>query len=143
MKIITELLGTLELQKSLLEQLLTVEKKKTDILQNGPIAALDAVIMEEQALVMQCSAVENRRMNLCEKLEVKTVSELIQKMPEYAEAIEPLYKSTLEIIANLKKISSLNMKILDTRLKLIKYMTNELGEQVNVQYKKQKKLNKD
>ena len=138
MKIITELLGTLETQKSLLAQLLKIEKKKTDILQKGPITVLDAVIMDEQALVMECSAIENQRMILCEKLEVKTINELIKKKPEYIDSIEPLYKSTIEIISEIKKVNSLNMKILDTRLKLIKFMSTELGEQENVQYKKEK-----
>ena len=140
MKIITELLGTLENQKSLLEQLLIIEKNKTDILQKGSIADLDSAIMEEQALVMECSAVESRRMTICEKLDVKTVSELIKKMPEHAEIIGPLHKSMLNVISEIKKASSINMKILDTRLKLIKFMTNELGEQENVQYKKKTKV---
>jgi hypothetical protein len=80
---------------------------------------------------MECSSAEKQRVQICDKLQVKTVSELIEKTPDTSAKIKDIYTGMLDTIKAIKKTNSLNMKLLDTRLKIVKFMTSQLGISVD------------
>jgi len=113
--------------KKTLEKLLEVENRKTGILEKGNPSDLDALLNEEQAILMECSSAEKQRMRICEKLNVSSVSEILEKIPEAGSKINDIHSEMLEMVKAIKKVNSLNMKLLDTRLKIVKFMTSKLG----------------
>jgi uncharacterized protein (UPF0216 family) len=117
--------------KDTLEKLLEVENNKTKVLEKGNVSELDSLLNIEQAFLMECSSAEKQRVQICDKLQVKTVSELIEKTPDTSAKIKDIYTGMLDTIKAIKKTNSLNMKLLDTRLKIVKFMTSQLGISVD------------
>ncbi|HBL83431.1 MAG: hypothetical protein A2Y17_04280 [Clostridiales bacterium GWF2_38_85] len=124
---IIELKNLLSSMNKILSKLLEVENEKTAVLEKGSVEVLNTLINAEQALIMECSAAEKQRTKLCNRLEVQSVTELFEKIPEAENNIRPVYIDMFNIIKKIKKISGLNMKLLDTRLKIVKFMTSQLG----------------
>lgn len=113
--------------KSTLTGLLAVEKQKTAILEKGDIPALDSLLNEEQAILMECSSAEARRSAVCGELGVKSVSELISENPGTKEIFTPLHIEMNALIKEIKETNELNAKLLDTRLKIAKFLTLRFG----------------
>ncbi|HAN20839.1 MAG: hypothetical protein A2Y15_04840 [Clostridiales bacterium GWF2_36_10] len=124
---LTELQDLLNTMKDSLDKLLVVEKEKTSILEKGSVEDLNNLMNAEQALIMECSAAEKQRVNLCNFVDVQTISELIEKFPETKSTLSPIHSDMTATIESIKKASALNMKLIDTRLKIIKFMTTNLG----------------
>lgn len=120
-----------------LEKLLAIENKKTAILEKGNVDDLNELMNTEQALIMECSSQEKQRIKLCTSLSVESVSELGEKYPETKISIEPIHVKLVETINSIKKVSALNLKLIDARMKIIKFMTAQFGmSQDTTQYGK-------
>jgi hypothetical protein len=120
-----------------LGKLLEAEREKTAVLEKGDAEKLSALINTEQALVMECSAAEKRRAQLCDRLGVQSMSELYEKYPQSKEYIAPVHSELLSSVNSLKKTGVLNNKLIETRLGVIKLMNSQLGICTeNVQYRK-------
>jgi hypothetical protein len=123
--------------KKTLEKLLTAENEKTKALETGDVCKLTTLINSEQALVMESSAAEKRREQVCERLGVKSMTEFYDRYPTYKEHIAPVHSELLNYAALLKKAGALNNRLLDTRLSVIKLMNSQLGIYTeNTQYGK-------
>lgn len=137
MNSLIELQGLLFSMKDSLDKLLIVEKEKTAILEKGSVEELNNLMNTEQALIMESSTAEKQRVNLCNNVNVQSISELIEKFPETMPTLNPLYLDMVEIINSIKKVSVLNMKLIDTRLNITKFMTTQLGiDSENTTYRK-------
>jgi len=123
----TELQDLLTSMKDNLDKLLVIENQKTTILEKGSVDDLNNLMNTEQALIMECSAEEKQRIKLCDNAEVHSISELIKKYPETEPTIHPLHINMVKTIDNIKKVSTLNMKLIETRMKIIKFMTSQFG----------------
>jgi FlgN protein. len=127
----------LVLYNKTLEKLMEAEREKTAALETGDIEKLNILINSEQALVMECSALEKRRTLICERLEIQSMSELYEKHPHSKEYIGSVHSEMLCNVNSLKKAGVLNNKLLDTRLSIIKLMNSQLGICAqNIQYDK-------
>ncbi len=110
-----------------LQKLLEVEDQKTMILEKGSVDDLNALMNSEQALIMECNAQEKRRLVLCDELNVETVAELIEKYPDTINTIGPLHESIGNTVNSIKKVGTLNMKLIETRMKIINFLTSQIG----------------
>lgn len=127
MENLSELQNLLIVMKDNLNKLLLIEKEKTLILEKGNVDDLNNLMNLEQALIMECSADEKQRVSLCGNARVQSISELIEKYPETKETLHPIHSEMSDTIESLKKVSTLNMKLIETRMKIIKFMTAQLG----------------
>jgi hypothetical protein len=126
-KNIYKLRDLLSSMKITLNKLLKIENEKSTVLEKGSVEELDEIIVKEQALIMECSAFEKERMEICSKLNAKSVSELYDLYPESKEIVGHVHEEMIETVNNIKKISAVNMQLLDTKLKLVKFITSQLG----------------
>jgi len=113
--------------KRTLHKLLKIERKKTEILEQGSVEELNNLINSEQALIMECSSIEKQRVKLCRELDIDSITELFEKYPESKQAISPIHNELNTLVKELKKISGLNMRLLDTRLKIVRFITSQMG----------------
>lgn len=127
MEKIIELRDLLGLMESDLDKLLAIEMEKTAFFEAGKIEGLNGIMNDEQALIMECSAHEKKRLNLCDCINANTIDELAVKYPQAKLEIEPIYLHLVQTTKKITKISKLNMKLIDTRLNIIKFMTNQVG----------------
>ena len=134
---IDSLRDVLVLLSKTLEKLLAAENEKTGALETGDIGKLSTLINAEQALVMECSAAEKRRGQICGRLGVGSMSELYKKYPQAKDNIAPAHSELLSTVKSIKKTGALNNRLLDTRLSVIKLMNSQLGIYTeNTQYSK-------
>lgn len=137
-----ELRDLLNSMNEILDKLLEIENKKTAVLEKGDVEDLNKIMTQEQSMIMQCSALEKQRIELCDGLEVQTMSQLYEKLPESSEMISPIHSKMTETIKNIKKVSGLNIRLLDTRLSIVKLITSKMGyEKENTTYGKNAQLN--
>lgn len=142
-KELKEVLGTLN---STLKKLLEAEKDKTSALEKSDIDKLNVQINAQQALIMECSAIEKRREQVCGRMGVGTMSELFEKYPQSKEYIGELYSELLATVGEIKRTKFLNERLLETRLGVIKLMNAQLGICTeNAQYGKaaRKRVNRE
>lgn len=117
----------LSVQCDIHQKLLSLEETKTKVLLDGDPEALMPLMNEQQALLMQGREIEKRRMAICEESPHATLKELIQSSDDCKAVLEPLFIKLSEIVFTLKKKSSLNNKLLETRLSTIRFLTGEAG----------------
>jgi uncharacterized coiled-coil protein SlyX len=127
MEKIMELHDLLGHMGSNLDKLLAIEMEKTAIFETGKIEGLNGIINDEQALIMECSAHEKKRLNLCVCINAKTIEELAERYPQTKLEIEPIYSHLAQTAKKIAKVNKLNMKLIETRLNIIKFMTNQFG----------------
>ena len=141
MKDIIELKNLLSSMNETLKQHFEVEKQKTAVLEKGGVEELNTLINSEQALIMECSTAEKQRMKICDRMKAASISELLETNPEANDIIAPVHKEMVDIIKEIKKVSGLNMRLLDTRLKIVKFMTSQMGINENQTYGKNAQIN--
>lgn len=124
---IYKLRDLLKSMKITLDKLLKIENAKTKVLEKGSVEELDEIINKEQALIMECSAFERERLEICGKLNAQTVSELYELYPESKEIVGDIHEKMIETVSDIKKVSAVNMQILDTKLKLVRFITSQMG----------------
>lgn len=120
-----------------LGKLLAAEKEKTVALEKGDIEKLKSQINVEMALIMECSAAEKRIQQICTSIGIDKMSDLYEKYPEEKEGVVGLHTELLDTVKELQKAKSLNEKLLETRLSVIKLMNSQFGISTeNTQYGK-------
>lgn len=124
---IYKLRDLLSSMKKTLDKLLAIEHEKTAVLEKGSVEELDKIINKEQALIMECSSYERERLEICGKLNAKTVSELYELHPESKDIVGEIHEKMIQTVGEIKKVSTVNMQLLDTKLKLVKFITSQLG----------------
>jgi hypothetical protein len=124
---ILELRDLLSSMKEILDNLLVIENEKTSVLEKGSVEQLDEIINSEQALIMECSTSEKERIRICSELKTESITELFEKYPESSALIKPVHEGMVDTINKIKKVSGINMQLLDTRLKLVKFITSQIG----------------
>lgn len=124
---INKLRNLLVFMHSILEKLLSVEKEKTTVLEQGDMEKLNALINEEQALAMECQSAEKQRIELCTRIGVESMSELYEKFPDKKEVISSIHSKLTETVNEIKKVNAVNTKLLDTRLKIVKFISAQMG----------------
>ena len=134
-----ELSVILDKQLKIHEELLKLEKEKTKILQKGDIKALDELLNKQQPLIMNSSNLEKNRIKLQEKMGIDlTLKQIIEKFSE-AKILNSSFVKMKKVIAQLKKVSVLNNKILNSRIEMLNSVLGSVGvTQQNVIYSDKK-----
>ena len=136
---ITNICVILTSQIEVFDKLIELENKKTYILEHNQDSELDQLMNDEQALIMESNATEKKRVAFCSKLGISTIGELIEKYPEYVKQIAPLKEKISQQIDTLKKLGTINARMLEIKLSLIKFMNTCLDENnENIVYGKKK-----
>jgi hypothetical protein len=126
-KNIYKLRDLLSNMKITLDKLLKIENEKTKVLEKGSVEELDEIINKEQALIMECSSFERERLEICRSLNAQSVSELYELYPESKEIVGDIHDKMIDTVNKIKKVSAVNMQLLDTKLKLVRFITSQLG----------------
>ena len=137
MREIDDLKRVLATLNKTLEKLLASEKEKTIALEKGDIETLKTQINVEMALIMECSAAEKKIGQICTDLGFGKMTELYEKVPVAKETLGELHTELLETVKEIQKVKSLNERLIETRLSVIKLMNSQLGISTeNTQYGK-------
>ncbi len=137
MREIEDLKRVLATLNKTLGKLYAAEKEKTVALEKGDVETLKSQINVEMALIMECSAAEKKIQQFCTALGIGKMSELYEKYPESREVLGELHSELLDMVKELQKVKSLNERLLETRLGVIRLMNAQLGiSPENLQYGK-------
>ncbi len=112
------------------KKLLALENQKTGVLLKGDINELNGLMNAQMPLMMDCANTEKQREKLQKEmgLEDATLAEITEKYASCDEfSLGSLLEELSQTVNELKKINGLNMAILDTRLKTIRYMGAAMG----------------
>lgn len=139
MKDFTSLHQLLERQCEAYVRLLEIERQKTQLLTDGKISDLDTLLNKEQAVLMECTSLENQRNDICCDMGYDTLGELVCS-GNGAEILEDVFARMTSVVSGLKRVNLLNMKLLDTRLQTLRHMSQLMGfETQNPTYNKNAK----
>ena len=117
--------GILSSQCAVYEKLLVLETEKTEVLLKGDAPALVPLMDAQQALIMQSKGLEKQRSAICDKLPYPTLREMIQSDAQSQEVLGPVFESLAAVVETLRKKSTLNKKLLETRLTTIRFLTGQ------------------
>lgn len=127
---LSELAALLRQQLAVQNSLLLLEQEKTGTLLKGEAERLGDMMNAEQALMMNATNLQNRIFQLqsdagCGDVSLRHIVE--QYAPNDEEGLATLFRELSEVVANLKKTTNLNTKLLHTRLSTMRYMSHVLG----------------
>lgn len=143
------LINTLEAEIEIYNELLQVEKDKTNIIIEGNIEKLDKIMNTEQVLTMKINALEKKRMGIMDGLGLHT--ETLREVIAIAKNDESkararlfkIYKDLKECTDQIKEVNGNNSILINSRLEVITGFTDYLrsGIQPKIQKGKIEKMN--
>ncbi|HEX9062805.1 MAG TPA: flagellar protein FlgN [Clostridia bacterium] len=134
---ISKLIDVIAHENKLYEEVLSIAKKKTDIIVEGKVAELQKLTTMEQSLVLQIGKLEISREDCAAKISSELGIELADlKISRILEHIEPeqakLLKSAQVQLGNtieqLKSLNDLNSKLIKNSLEYINFSMNILTD---------------
>jgi len=138
---IYQLRDLLSSMKKTLDKLLAIEHEKTAVLEKNSVDELNRIINDEQALIMEHSSLERERLELCGRLNAKTVSELYELYPDSKEVLGEIHEQLIQTVNEIKKVSSINKQLLETKRQLVRLIMSQLGyEKESTTYDKKAQL---
>lgn len=138
---IYQLRDLLSSMKKTLDKLLAIEHEKTAVLEKNSVDELNRIINDEQALIMEHSSLERERLELCGRLNTKTVSELYELYPDSKEVLGEIHEQLIQTVNEIKKVSSINKQLLETKRQLVRLIMSQLGyEKESTTYDKKAQL---
>jgi flagellar biosynthesis/type III secretory pathway chaperone len=123
----SELISILEAQAKLHESLYKLAQRKTEALKKNDVAALLALMNEEQKHIFTIRQFEERRMRWMEKTFPNEQHMTMTRCMELADETErrkltELYKRLTETITRLKQANELNKQLLEQSLQFVSAM---------------------
>lgn len=133
--LIENLIGTLEEECSLYEQLTAVSLEKTPVIVANDLARLTQINAKEQALVDQITGISHRRDQelveiatvLSKDAKTITVSEIIQlikKQPEFQHPLIDIRDKLIKQVEQLNQVSIHNQELLKEAIEMTEYSIN-------------------
>ncbi|MEA4831978.1 MAG: flagellar export chaperone FlgN [Oscillospiraceae bacterium] len=121
---LSKLLDSLSRHYSKLQDM---ENEKTKALMSGDIDALNKLMNDEQAVLMECHNTEEARKKLCINSKYKTLGELMESSEEYGCLLGPVFKKLSDTLNSVKKANMLNMRLLEVRKSTTSYLLEHIG----------------
>lgn len=112
---------------------LDLEYDKHEAAIKNDIETLDRIVSEEQVFYMKMRGLEQKREKLFNSMNLgnRSLSEIIDTMEEKQDEFKKLQDELNDILAELKKINSLNKTVIEVQLRRIDKAMKDLGEKEN------------
>lgn len=133
--LVDELIGILNKEAALYEDVLKLSKNKTGIIVEGKVSELENIVKLEQSMILQMGKLEDVRESLVEKLSkhlnagpaeqtVTQLSKLLQK--ENSSRLNACQQKLTKVLGELKDTNGLNSRLIKNSLDYIDFSVNLL-----------------
>lgn len=133
--LIEELIGTLEKEYGIYQQLLPIAHEKTQIIVRNDLQALTEVTKKEQLSVDQLHSLERKREEIINNIKVvinhksdsfdlKTLIDLLEKQPKEQKTLSLLHDNLKSTIQKLVEINNRNKSLIQQSLEMIEFNMN-------------------
>jgi len=131
--LVNDLIGILDEEANIYEEVLNISKDKKDIIIAGKVTDLEKLVKVEQTLILKISGLELKREQLVDKLSAQiradsneiTVSELLKHLEgEQAAALRKRQEKIIDVINELRNTNALNSKLIKNSLDFINFSMN-------------------
>ncbi len=132
-----ELIGTLEEECRLYEQLLALSQKKTPVLVSGKIEELTKITDEEQVVVDRISALDNKRESVTKdiaevlnkdvsEMKLTKLIEMLAGQPKEQARLSEIHDRLRETAGNVRRINEHNQDLISHSLEMVEFDLNML-----------------
>jgi len=123
------LLELLENEYAIYEEILSLSKKKTDIVVQGKVSELDHIVKLEQALVLQTSKIEKKKIEIMANFTFDKRNWNITALKEFAtpeqeKKLEDYQNNMKKLLTELNQVNQLNSKLITNSLEFIEFSLN-------------------
>ena len=125
------LMQTLEKLVKLHESLQEVEKKKTEVIKNGDMVALQQIMKDEQAHIMSIQKLEEARITISKRIVATipdpSVMDCVKHLDhKEGEKVSEIANHLKAVISDLKETNSLNQQLLQQSMQFVNVSLNLL-----------------
>ena len=133
--LIEELIGILEQEHELYQQLIPIAEQKTQVIVKNDLPALQKITGKEQSTVEFINALERKREEIIinigtvisrkpEALDLKTLIQLLEKQPKEQKALSILHDNLKSTIQRLVEVNNRNKSLIQESLEMIEFNMN-------------------
>lgn len=133
--LIEELITTLNQENEIYESLIPINEKKTKIIINNDLEALQEITKTEQEIVQKVTALETKRQEVIinigtvinrkpETLTLKSLIELLSKQPQEQEQLSIIHDKLQKTVHRLTEINHQNQSLIEQSLEMIEFNMN-------------------
>ncbi len=133
--LIEELVDTLQKEHDIYRQMIPVAEKKTGIIINNDLEALQAMTDQEQAMLEEITALERKREEVIvnigtvvsrdpKKINIKTIIQILDKQPVEQKRLSKVHDNLKKTIQRLVEINNHNKSLIQQSLEMIEFNMN-------------------
>lgn len=133
--LLEELIGVLDKELDLYQNLIPVSEEKTRIIVRNDLNALQEITVKEQAVVDSIRALERRREEIManiktvlnrksDQLNLGTLIQILDKQPEEQKKLSALHDNLKNTIGRLTEINARNKTLIEQSLEMIEFNMN-------------------
>lgn len=130
-----ELITTLEEEEEIYQTLIPINEKKTRIIINNDLEALQKITEKEQSMVVRIQALEHKRQEVIvnigtvinrdpSTLDIKTMVKLLEQQPKEQKQLSRIHDSLTRTIERLVELNRQNEVLITQSLELIEFNIN-------------------
>lgn len=133
--LIEELITTLEEETIIYQKLVPINEKKTKIIINNDLEALQEITDQEQSMILKINALEHKRQEVIvnigtvinrnpSTLDMKTMVRLLEKQPEEQKKLSQVHDNLKRTVERLMELNHQNQSLIEQSLELIEFNMN-------------------
>ena len=141
--LIEELIMTLEEEETIYSTLIPINVKKTKIIIDNDLEALQKITDQEQNMILKINALEHKRQEVIvnigtvinrnpSTLDLKTMVKLLEKQPEEQKRLSHIHDNLRRTIERLMELNHQNQSLIEQSLELIEFNMNFIQEYTDV-----------
>ena len=130
-----ELIDCLEQEEKEFSQLLTLSRKKTPIIVNGEVAALEKITDEEQIIVGRITSLEHKRETVTkdiaevinkdvEELKLTTLIDLMSNQPKERKRLSDVHDQLSATVREVRQVNENNAELIKHALEMVNFDLN-------------------
>ncbi|MCR4807180.1 MAG: flagellar protein FlgN [Lachnospiraceae bacterium] len=127
-----ELIDCLEQEEKEFSQLLTLSRKKTPIIVNGEVAALEKITDEEQIIVGRITSLEHKRETVTkdiaevinkdvEELKLTTLIDLMSNQPKERDRLSKIHDRLSGTVREVRQVNENNAELIKHSLEMVNF----------------------
>lgn len=133
--LIEDLITTLAEETEIYQELIPINEKKTRIIINNDLEALQEITDIEQSMIIRINALEHRRQEVIvnigtvinrnpSTLDMKTMVRLLEKQPEEQKKLSQIHDNLKRTVERLVELNHQNQSLIEQSLDLIEFNMN-------------------
>lgn len=133
--LIEDLITTLEEETEIYQELIPINEKKTRIIINNDLEALQEITDIEQSMIIRINALEHTRQEVIVNigtvinrnpgtLDMKTMVRLLEKQPEEQKKLSQIHDNLKRTVERLVELNHQNQSLIEQSLDLIEFNMN-------------------